>query len=635
MQFRPQFRVASAMLLAASLASAQALSGVYTVDDVNPAGPTNFNTLQAASAALTANGVAGPVQFFVINNGNAYAGFSLVAPPAGSGPANPISFIGVNQPVINTVATGFVQAIRLGTGTLSATLSGGPTDITLEGLVVTGTPSGAGISICQCQRITVRNCHVHTAGSGIALSSTLDCVIEDNEINGVANTVGAPHSSTYAGGISVYQYCSGTIVRRNRIHDCTGNGMHVGTSGSSTVPVNTLVANNMIWNCPGLGSYPGGISIRRGSTTVANNSVHMTTGANAAINATAQTAVNIPLVLLANNICKHDGTGACIRFEAATDVTPPTFNNNLYDPAGTAAVGAVGVTLYPTLAAWQALAFNAGKETASIQGGAGFLGLADLHITPASPAFEAGLTVAAVTDDIDLNPRPLGGAYDIGADEAPASGLFAAFTASPTTGQAGQLTVNFTDTTFSSSGPVTSWLWNFGDGNTSTAQNPTHTYMCPGTYTVSLAADDGINPTSTVTKNNLITATQQQFAMSTSGGGVGDLTVVPVPTTCGAAAGSIQGWSLLSLTPAASVGSGPFFGIVPDALTFLFLYTPAGVGSPVHFVVAPPFYPDGGPVVLPPGSISNLAGLTLDGVIVYLNLAGNLQHWTNVARITV
>ncbi len=31
-----------------------------------------------------------------------------------------------------------------------------------------------------------------------------------------------------------------------------------------------------------------------------------------------------------------------------------------------------------------------------------------------------------------------------------------------------------------------SWLWNFGDGNTSTAINPTHTYAVPGTYTVVL-----------------------------------------------------------------------------------------------------------------------------------------------------
>lgn len=31
-----------------------------------------------------------------------------------------------------------------------------------------------------------------------------------------------------------------------------------------------------------------------------------------------------------------------------------------------------------------------------------------------------------------------------------------------------------------------SWYWDFGDGNTSTVQNPTHTYSTPGTYNVVL-----------------------------------------------------------------------------------------------------------------------------------------------------
>lgn len=35
------------------------------------------------------------------------------------------------------------------------------------------------------------------------------------------------------------------------------------------------------------------------------------------------------------------------------------------------------------------------------------------------------------------------------------------------------------------------WLWNFGDGNTSTMQNPSHTYAAPGTYSVSLTVTNG------------------------------------------------------------------------------------------------------------------------------------------------
>lgn len=58
----------------------------------------------------------------------------------------------------------------------------------------------------------------------------------------------------------------------------------------------------------------------------------------------------------------------------------------------------------------------------------------------------------------------------------------AAFTAYPRAGKA-PVTVNFTNV---STGIITDWLWNFGDGSTSNAQNPVHIYSNPGTYTVVL-----------------------------------------------------------------------------------------------------------------------------------------------------
>ena len=61
--------------------------------------------------------------------------------------------------------------------------------------------------------------------------------------------------------------------------------------------------------------------------------------------------------------------------------------------------------------------------------------------------------------------------------------------------------VSFTD--LSTQNP-TSWLWNFGDGNTSTQQNPTHTYSVGGTYTVTLITCNAFG-CDTLTMNNLIT----------------------------------------------------------------------------------------------------------------------------------
>lgn len=46
---------------------------------------------------------------------------------------------------------------------------------------------------------------------------------------------------------------------------------------------------------------------------------------------------------------------------------------------------------------------------------------------------------------------------------------------------------NFTDLSSTTSGALTNWDWNFGDGNTSTAQNPTNIYVTPGNFSVSLS----------------------------------------------------------------------------------------------------------------------------------------------------
>ena len=49
-----------------------------------------------------------------------------------------------------------------------------------------------------------------------------------------------------------------------------------------------------------------------------------------------------------------------------------------------------------------------------------------------------------------------------------------------------------------STGSPTSWLWDFGDGTTSTEQNPTHVYGAIGGYTVTLTVENaaGNNTTS-------------------------------------------------------------------------------------------------------------------------------------------
>ena len=55
------------------------------------------------------------------------------------------------------------------------------------------------------------------------------------------------------------------------------------------------------------------------------------------------------------------------------------------------------------------------------------------------------------------------------------------------------LTANFTDTSTDSGGTIGSHSWNFGDGGTSTAASPSHTYAAAGTYSVSETVTDGVS----------------------------------------------------------------------------------------------------------------------------------------------
>jgi len=78
----------------------------------------------------------------------------------------------------------------------------------------------------------------------------------------------------------------------------------------------------------------------------------------------------------------------------------------------------------------------------------------------------------------------------------------AAFSGTPTSGYA-PLAVNFTD---ASTNSPTSWAWTFGDGGTSTAQNPSHIYTVAGTYTVTLTATNAYGSDGE-TKTGYITVT--------------------------------------------------------------------------------------------------------------------------------
>ena len=114
----------------------------------------------------------------------------------------------------------------------------------------------------------------------------------------------------------------------------------------------------------------------------------------------------------------------------------------------------------------------------------------------------------------------------------------AAFSASPTIGIA-PLEVAFTDASTPGSSPITAWVWDFGDGGSSTEQNPAHTYSEAGTYDISLT----------------------------------------VSSAAGSATETRTQYVAVAMLPAAAFSASPTSGLGPRAVVFTDLSTPGS--SPI------------------------------------------------------
>ena len=83
------------------------------------------------------------------------------------------------------------------------------------------------------------------------------------------------------------------------------------------------------------------------------------------------------------------------------------------------------------------------------------------------------------------------------------SQLNAVFTFSPAKPEINE-PVQFSDSSNGGSEIFNSWLWDFGDGTSSTEQHPSHTYPDPGTFTVSLTVTDSVGTTNTSSQTLVI-----------------------------------------------------------------------------------------------------------------------------------
>lgn len=100
-------------------------------------------------------------------------------------------------------------------------------------------------------------------------------------------------------------------------------------------------------------------------------------------------------------------------------------------------------------------------------------------------------------------------------------------------------TVNFTDTVYNTLSALSTRSWNFGDGNTSSAHNPSHTYTAPGTYSVRLIMTNTRGCSDTITKTVTIHANPAVSGGPSQAICVGSTT----PVTLGVTGASTYVWS--------------------------------------------------------------------------------------------
>jgi PKD repeat protein len=169
----------------------------------------------------------------------------------------------------------------------------------------------------------------------------------------------------------------------------------------------------------------------------------------------------------------------------------------------------------------------------------------------------------------------------------PAASLAASFTFSPASPVVGQA-VQFTD---ASTGTPTSWQWNFGDGTTSAAKNPSHVFATQGSYSTALIVSNGSSSSSTnnivsVGYADVITAASPSYAdvsAAVAAASRGDTVIVPAGAATWASQLVVtEGIYIIGAGNDATTGTritssyvGRAMGNPPDPSNYLVVYQPS------------------------------------------------------------
>jgi trimeric autotransporter adhesin len=457
---RTLFGLLLGALLVSGTAMALPMSGTYTIGDGIPA--DSYTSFTAAVAALTANGVDGPVTFNVEQL--TYNGSITIGPIAGASGTNTITFHAAGT-VLPLILANAAPAVELH-GADFVTFDGIDVRLTVAGMVVQITDDADSNVIRNCtltgaseannldygvaitgggndyniiDRVTVnrsayypvylagdsvesgaifsdtqnevRNCTLLGGRYGVFLTRQNGSMVHDCDIQ--------PGSSGLSFGdvAGIYFYHTNTLgefvcgANANKIHNIRGADITCGIAATSGV---VEAFNNFVYDFVVTGTATVyGFAMERVDADLRFNSVYIGN-----VGTTAygfyQKYFLCDTRLLCNIFQVNEPTAACWGIYRSEGKLVSNYNC-VYSPGPGAGfnMGSDSLTNYATLAQWQAATAN---DSNSVGDNPGFLGLTDLHIrSDYTLLYGAGLDSVRPAIDIDGDGR--GSPPAIGADE--------------------------------------------------------------------------------------------------------------------------------------------------------------------------------------------------------------------------